>query len=105
MVDVLQLEFQARDDNHGDGKFIFNAGADRCVRFNPCSIGRFWLGAYVAREGFSATQVLAGQRTCRCHRPRSPIKAGKVGHGQVCARQHLFVRVGMLGKWPTITNG
>lgn len=61
MAEDLQLEFQLHDDNHEDGKFIFDAGAYRYVRFNPRSMRLFWLGAYIAWEGFSATPMQHGQ--------------------------------------------
>ena len=61
MVKDLQLEFQVHDDNHPDGKFIFDAGAYRYVRFNPRSMRLFWLGAYIAWEGYSATPMQPGQ--------------------------------------------
>lgn len=61
MVQELQLEFQIHDDNHADGKFIFDAGAYRYVRFNPRSMRLFWLGAYIAWEGFCATPMEPGQ--------------------------------------------
>lgn len=61
MVRELQLEFQVHDDNHADGKFIFDAGAYRYIRFNPRSMRLFWLGAYIAWEGFCATPMQVGQ--------------------------------------------
>lgn len=61
MAKDLQLEFQLHEDNHPDGKFIFDAGAYRYVRFNPRSMRLFWLGAYIAWEGFSATPMQPGQ--------------------------------------------
>ncbi len=61
MAQDLQLEFQVHDDDHPDGKFIFDAGAYRYVRFNPRSMRLFWLGAYIAWEGFCATPMEPGQ--------------------------------------------
>lgn len=61
MVEDLQLEFQVHDDNHEDGKFIFDAGAYRYVRFNARSMRLLWLGAYIAWEGYSATPMQHGQ--------------------------------------------
>ena len=61
MAKDLQLEFQVHDDNHEDGKFIFDAGAYRYVRFNPRSMRLFWLGAYIAWEGYCATPMQLGQ--------------------------------------------
>lgn len=61
MVLNLQLEFQVHDDNHRDGNFIFDAGAYRYIRFNPRSMRLFWLGAYIAWEGFCATPMRQDQ--------------------------------------------
>jgi Peptidase U49 len=51
----LKPEFQVHADNHPDGQFIFDAGAYRYVRFNARAMRLFWLGAYIAWEGFCAT--------------------------------------------------
>lgn len=61
MVRELQLQFQVHNDNHADGKFIFDAGAYRYIRFNPRSMRLFWLGAYIAWEGFCAPPMQVGQ--------------------------------------------
>lgn len=61
MVKDLQLEFQVHDDNHEDGKFIFDAGAYRYLRFNPRAMRLFWLGAYIAWEGYRAIQTQHSQ--------------------------------------------
>jgi hypothetical protein len=56
----LDPEFQVHDDNHPDGRFIFDAGCYRYVRFNPRVMRLFWLGAYIAWEGFCATPMQRG---------------------------------------------
>lgn len=62
MAQYLQLNFNLQDDNHPEGKFIFDAGAYRYVRFNHRSMRLFWLGAYIAWEGFCATPMEHGQQ-------------------------------------------
>lgn len=57
----LNPEFQVHDDNHSDGPFIFDAGQFRYVRFNPRATRLFWLGAYIAWEGFCATPMQQGE--------------------------------------------
>lgn len=57
----LDPEFQVLDDNHPEGPFIFDAGLYRYVRFNPRATRLFWLGAYIAWEGFCATPIQHGQ--------------------------------------------
>jgi hypothetical protein len=53
----LSPEFQLHKDNHPDGQFIFDAGAYRQLRFNGRATRLFWLGAYIAWEGFCATPM------------------------------------------------
>jgi len=50
-------EFQVHDDNHPDGPFLFDAGAYKYVRFNHRAMQLFWLGAFIAWEGFCATPM------------------------------------------------
>ena len=50
----LDPTFQILDDEHKDGRLILDAGAYRYIRFNHRVARAFWIGAYVAWEGYRA---------------------------------------------------
>lgn len=47
-------EFQLLDDNGPDGKFVLEGGLFKIVRFNHRVMRLFWLGAFIAWEGYVA---------------------------------------------------
>lgn len=47
-------EFQHLDDDGPDGTYVLDAGLYRFVRFNHRVMRLFWLGAFIAWEGYSA---------------------------------------------------
>jgi hypothetical protein len=51
-------EFRLLDDSGSDGSFVLDAGAYRLVRFNHRVMRLFWLGAYIAFEGYTALHKL-----------------------------------------------
>jgi hypothetical protein len=47
-------EFKLLDDDGSEGRFILDAGCYRFVRFNHRVMRLFWLGAFIAFEGYIA---------------------------------------------------
>ncbi|MPQ95660.1 phage exclusion protein Lit family protein [Thioclava sp. JE_KL1] len=50
----LNLLFQLLPDNSKDGRLIMDAGSYRYIRFNHRVVRSFWIGAFVAWEGYRA---------------------------------------------------
>lgn len=50
----FNMTFQNHSDNHTDGKFIFDAGMYRFIRFNHRVLRTFWIGTFAAMAGYEA---------------------------------------------------
>lgn len=50
----FNMTFQNHSDNHKDGKFIFDAGMYRFIRFNHRVLRIFWIGTFAAMAGYDA---------------------------------------------------
>lgn len=50
----FNMSFQNHSDNHNDGKFIFDAGMYKFIRFNHRVLRIFWIGTFAAMAGYVA---------------------------------------------------
>ncbi|XOY31283.1 phage exclusion protein Lit family protein [Proteus cibi] len=48
------MNFQIHSDNHTDGKYIFDAGMFKFIRFNHRVLRIFWIGSFAAMAGYIA---------------------------------------------------
>lgn len=46
------MNFQIHQDNHKDGKYIFDAGMFKFIRFNHRVLRVFWIGSFAAMNGY-----------------------------------------------------
>lgn len=50
----FDMNFQIHGDNHSDGKYIFDAGIYKFIRFNHRVLRIFWIGSFSAMSGYIA---------------------------------------------------
>ncbi|WOA52332.1 phage exclusion protein Lit family protein [Dickeya solani] len=69
----FDMNFQIHEDDHPDGKYIFDAGMYKFIRFNHRVLRIFWIGSFSAMAGYIAINESLSKKLDEFNKKRDTI--------------------------------